>query len=172
MAITFNRTGEHSLDVAGAEIFSKTKKTAAPRIGSVHGEMLIEFRTKNKIKNNLSTFTVKNMEKTKLIRFEKRRTIKIKIPPRSRQKYTHRLRHRQHSISQKLVLTFLPWLLMKAHDRRITTPPYPVFRMFLLPCRHKLWNVFISRFHNHSIHVKFPKINPFYEHNEIEKKLS
>ena len=54
MAIPFNRTGENLPDVAEAEIFSKMK-TASLRIGSAHGEILIEFLTKNKIKSNFST---------------------------------------------------------------------------------------------------------------------
>ena len=53
MAIPFNRTREHSPDVAEAKIFSKLKNTSL-RIGSANGEMLMEFIIKNKIKSNFS----------------------------------------------------------------------------------------------------------------------
>ena len=44
MAIPINKTGEHSPDVAEAEIFSKMKKkNASLRIGSAHDDMLMEF---------------------------------------------------------------------------------------------------------------------------------
>ena len=61
MTITINRTGEHSLDVVEAEIFSKMKKkNASLCIGTAHGEMLIEFLT---IKYNLSGHSSKKINK-------------------------------------------------------------------------------------------------------------
>ena len=56
MAIPINRTGEHSLNVAVPRFFFQNeKKNASLRLGSAHGEMLIEFLTKNKIISNFST---------------------------------------------------------------------------------------------------------------------
>ena len=55
MAIPINGTGEHSPDVAEAEIFVQNEKNASLRRGSEHGKMLMEFILKNKIKSKFST---------------------------------------------------------------------------------------------------------------------
>ena len=53
MVIPINRTGEHSLNVAGADIFFKMKKCIA-----AHGEMLMKFI----IKIELSWFDLRMEE--------------------------------------------------------------------------------------------------------------
>ena len=56
MAIPINRTGEHSPDITGTEFFFfQNEKNASLRIASAHGEMLMEFIIKIKIKSNFST---------------------------------------------------------------------------------------------------------------------
>ena len=89
MIIPTHRMVEHSPDVAEGWDFFQNEKNASLCIGSVHGEMLMEFIIKIKSKvifDQSITFAVKNKERLKLIWFEDGRTIKDEILSMSRQR--------------------------------------------------------------------------------------
>ena len=185
MAILINRTGEHSPDVARAEIFSKMKKcVSAHRLRAQWIVDWISHKKKNQIKSNFSTNLWPSRKKIKedlswsdLRRedYKRRDSFEVQTESNAHSDARTSTLTPQHSTSYKLVLTFL-WLLMEApwpenHDPTQTLlqrrrSPSPIEINFGWPRKSvthpnntNIGTFFISWFHHHSTRVKFSKVS-------------